>query len=289
MQRLFPDGLSGPWAIFPPRLRGIPELARQLHFHSADYSQMLGRTSVAQLGRWDLTRNGLIAVLPFYGMVMQRASARGAEFGVLGLQQFAHAFRAALADDSVGGILIDIDSPGGSVNGVAEFAEQVYQGRLRKPIMAIANSLAASAAYWIGSAANEFYITPGGEVGSIGVQCIHEDWSKALDKAGVRTTLISAGRYKTEQSAAAPLGHAAKQHIQSRVDAHYRAFTRDVAKHRGVDIDAVLHGMVQGRLLDVERARRENMVDGVATFNEVRDILSRRIRPRNASLRKPRY
>jgi ClpP class serine protease len=57
---------------------------------------------------------------------------------------------AVLADDSVGGILVDIDSPGGSVKGIAEFSEEVYRGRLRKPIMAVANSLAASAAYWIG-------------------------------------------------------------------------------------------------------------------------------------------
>ncbi|MGF6726718.1 signal peptide peptidase SppA [Paraburkholderia sp. GAS41] len=288
MQRLFPDGLSGPWAIFPPRLRGLPELAHQMEFDGTAYSQIPRHTADAQLSRRDMTRNGAIAVLSFCGIVMQRAGAYDAVFGVLGLQQFVRAFHAALVDDSVGGILIDIDSPGGSVNGVAEFADQVYQARRCKPILAIANSLAASAAYWIGSAASQFYITPSGEVGSIGVQCIHEDCSKALDKAGVRTTLISAGRYKTEQSASAPLGNAAKMHIQSRVDAHHRAFTRDVAKHRGVDISCVLHGMGQGRLLDAERAQGENMVDGVATFDEVKDKLSRRIKPRNASLGKPR-
>lgn len=112
---------------------------------------------------------------------------------------------------------------------------------------------------------------------------VHEDWSKALDKAGVRTTLISAGRYKTEQSALAPLGHAAKAHIQSRIDAHYAAFTRDVAKHRGVDIGDARNGMGQGRLLGADRAQRENMVDGVVTFDEVADKLMRRIGLHTAS------
>ncbi|MFM0100307.1 S49 family peptidase [Paraburkholderia nemoris] len=285
MQPLILGGLSGPWAILPPRLLALPDLAHQLHLDTPTCARLLAQPAVP-LGHRELTRNGVIVVLPLYGIVMQRASARDAAFGVLGLDRFAQAFRAALTDDSVGGILLDIDSPGGSVNGIAEFAEQVYLGRRRKPIMAVANSLAASAAYWIGSATSEFYVTPGGEVGSIGVHCVHEDWSKALNKAGVHTTLISAGRYKTEQSALAPLGHAAKAHIQSRIDAHYAAFTRDVAKHRGVDISDALNGMGQGRLLDADRAQREDMVDGVATFDEVAKKLTRRISVRDASFGK---
>ncbi|WP_052688250.1 S49 family peptidase [Xanthomonas sp. MUS 060] len=98
------------------------------------------------------------------------------------------ALRQALADDTVSQILIDIDSPGGSVYGVAELADQIQSARSIKPVVAVANSLAASAAYWIGCAAGELYVTPGGEVGSIGVWQAHFDYSQALAADGVTPT-----------------------------------------------------------------------------------------------------
>ena len=85
-----------------------------------------------------------------------------------------------------------------SVYGVAELADQIQSARASKPVVAIANSLAASAAYWIGCAAGEFYVTPGGEVGSIGVWQAHFDYSQAIASEGVKPTLISAGKYKVE-------------------------------------------------------------------------------------------
>jgi capsid assembly protease len=96
------------------------------------------------------------------------------------------------------------------LRGVGELADEVYRARARKPVAAVANSVAASAAYWVGSAAAEFYVAPGGEVGSIGVFALHEDWSKALGKQGIATTLVTAGRYKTEQSPYAPLSATAR-------------------------------------------------------------------------------
>jgi len=88
-------------------------------------------------------------------------------------------------------------------HGVCELADEIMAARAQKPVVAIANSLAASAAYWIGCAASEFYLTPGGEVGSIGVWQAHQDFSRALDEAGVTTTLISAGKFKVEGRLAA--------------------------------------------------------------------------------------
>ncbi|NBS98856.1 MAG: S49 family peptidase, partial [Betaproteobacteria bacterium] len=184
-------------------------------------------------------------------------------------QQFGAALRQLLADDTVGQILIDIDSPGGSVYGVAELADEIQSARAQKPVVAIANSLAASAAYWIGCAASEFYVTPGGEVGSIGVWQAHQDYSKALDEAGVKTTLISAGKFKVEGNPYAPLDEDAQAFMQTRVDEYYTAFTRSVAKGRGVPIAQVRDAMGQGRVLGADSALAQGMVDGVASFDEV--------------------
>jgi signal peptide peptidase SppA len=189
--------------------------------------------------------------------------------GSVSTQQFASALRQALADDTVSQILIDIDSPGGSVYGVSELADEITQARSQKPVVAVANSLAASAAYWIGCSASEFYVSPGGEVGSIGVWQAHFDHSQALAAEGVKPTLISAGKFKVEGNPYAPLDDDAQAFMQSRVDDYYASFTKAVARGRGVPIAQVREGMGQGRVLGADAAMAQNMVDGVATFDDV--------------------
>jgi signal peptide peptidase SppA len=131
---------------------------------------------------------------------------------------FAAAFRQALADPSIGGIVISVDSPGGSVYGVPELVAEIYRARGQKPVVAVADSMAASAAYWIACQAEQVYVTPGGEVGSIGVLTAHADMSQALANEGVSVSVISAGRYKAEASPYAPLTDEARAAIQARVD-----------------------------------------------------------------------
>src|SRR5690606_4285100 len=125
-------------------------------------------------------------------------------------EQFGSWFDAALRDPAVSAIVIDVDSPGGTVTGVAELAEQIFEARGKKPIYAIANALAASAAYWIASAAEELWVTPSGDVGSIGVYAMHEDISEMEAEMGLKVTLISAGEYKTEGNPHEPLGDEAR-------------------------------------------------------------------------------
>lgn len=112
--------------------------------------------------------------------------------------------------------------------------------------------------------------------------------SKALGKAGVETTLISAGKYKTEGNPFVPLGSAARRHLQNRVDDYYRKFVGSVAKHRGVDTAAVREGMGQGRLLHAQVAKAESMVDDVMTFDKVlRKLVQRADRSSTKPARTP--
>ena len=212
---------------------------------------------------------GSIAVLGLYGPIMQRAGMMDMCTGGTSTQAFTQSLRSAMTDDTVSQILIDIDSPGGSVFGVAELAAEIRAARGTKPIIGVANSMAASAAYWIGSACSEFYCTPSGQVGSIGVIAAHEDVSKALEAEGVNVTLITAGKYKAEGSPYGPLDEEALRSIQSDIDGYYADFTSAVAKGRGVSVDAVRSDMGQGRMLRGDAAMSAKMIDGVMNFDDV--------------------
>lgn len=230
-------------------------------------------------------RSGSIAVVPLYGTVMQRAGMMEICGGGTSIQRFTAAFRDAMADETVSQILIEIDSPGGSVYGVSELFNEILSARSSKTVVAVANSLAASAAYWIGCAATEFYVTPGGEVGSIGVWQAHEDWSQALAEEGIKTTLISAGKFKVEGNPYEPLGEDAQAFMQSRVNDYYGAFVKGVSKGRNVPVDSVRNGMGQGRVLGADAALSEKMVDGILTMDEVIKKMSRNTRSGRSSLK----
>lgn len=278
MQSLIVELIAGPWAIVPGRLQFVRAALEALASgHGLESTPQARTYAAASATSRRPTGNGAITVLPVYGVLVQRTDARGEAFGLLSLWHFTQMFRAALADDSVDGLLLDIDSPGGSVYGIAELAEEIYRARTRKPIAAIANSLAGSGAYWIASAASEFFVTSGGEVGSIGVVAAHQDVSKSLERAGISTTLIKAGKYKTEGSPFGPLGADARQHMQSRVNEYHRMFVDAVAKYRGITASMVRQGYGQGRVLDAQSAKDEGMVDAVATLDEVVRRLAQRI------------
>jgi signal peptide peptidase SppA len=273
---LIAEFLSTPWALMPERLNAVSAVMARWSSHAPATTEVLAGIDTDKIAREarrqtaTTVSGGGIAVLPLYGVITQRGNmiedVSGP--GSVSTQKFASALRLALADESVSQILIDIDSPGGSVYGVAELADEIVSARAQKPIIAIANSLAASAAYWIGCSASEFYVTPGGEVGSIGVWQAHFDYSQALAAEGVTPTLISAGTYKVEGNPYAPLDPEAQAFMQSRVDDYFLAFSKAVAKGRGVPIAQVRNGMGQGRVLGADAALEQKMVDGIVTLDE---------------------
>ncbi len=236
------------------------------------------RTAKPSAGRTMASQSGGIAVIPLYGIVTQNGLDPffGQSTSTTG---FSQALNSVLQDDSVASIIIDINSPGGSVYGVMELADEVFQARGKKPIVAIANSLAASAAYWIGSQATEFYCVPSGETGSIGVWEVHQDFSQAMEKAGIKTTLISSTPQKVEMSPYQPLDPDAKSFAQSRVMDYHNTFIQAVARGRGVPVDTVRKGMGQGRILGAQAAKRANMVDGVKTMPQVINLARSGINP----------
>jgi len=215
--------------------------------------------------------NDGVAVIPIKGVLTKRKRS-GYFGGTYGGQtgEVMRRVREAAANRDVRSIVFDVDSPGGSVDGIAEAAAAIREARKSKKIYAVADSLAASAAYWLAAQAHEFIVAPSGEVGSIGVFVVHDDVSGMLKKQGIKPTYIHAGRNKVETNADEPLSAEATAHLQEVVDDYYDAFVSDVALGRGID-EAVVRSATfgEGRAYTAKRALERGMVDRIATLEEV--------------------
>lgn len=265
--------LRTPWAMDPDAMHTYAAILARAYAQRAggvaDDAEPLAREPKAARGEPVRAGNGAIGVIPVYGTIVQRASQLGMCEAGTGAQEVGAALDAAMADASIAQVLMDFDTPGGSVFGIQELGDKIRSMRNQKPIVGIANSMAASAGYWLLSQCSEAYVTPGGMVGSIGVYTAHQDVSRALDAEGVSVTLISAGKYKVEGNPFQPLDAEAQAQTQAQVDSYYRMFTQAVARGRGVPVEQVRGGMGEGRMLLADAALSANMVDGVATFDEV--------------------
>lgn len=214
------------------------------------------------------SRAGAIAVLPLTGTISHRMGMMSEMSGGTSTEKFTGWLRAAVKDPSVKAIVIDCDSPGGTVDGVPELGDEIYKARSSKPIVGVANSMSASAAYWLLSQCSEIVVTPSGEVGSIGVFAAHEDISKAADMQGVKVSLVSAGKYKTEGNPFEPLSDDARQALQSQVNDFYDMFTKAVSRGRSTTMATVKAGFGQGRMVMAADAVKEGMADRVATMDQ---------------------
>jgi signal peptide peptidase SppA len=259
-----------PWAILPSKYEQIVAL---LERHAAGdkptKEEIHARLGGGPAPRPSPSKSGAVAVLPVYGVISQRMNllmemSGGTSTEILGKQI------DALADDpGIKAIVLDVNSPGGSVFGVTELAAKIRSARERKHVVAVANSLAASAAYNIAAQASEVVVTPSGLVGSIGVLMEHLDVSKAMEMEGVKPTLIHAGKYKVEGNSYEPLGDEARAHLQAMAEDYYVSFIGDVAEGRRVSRAKVRSDYGQGRVMTAEHARAAGMVDRIATLDEV--------------------
>ena len=188
---------------------------------------------------------------------------------------------------SVETIILDVDSGGGEVAGVIETAAAIRSIRDLIPVVAVVNSFAASAAYWLASQANEIVIAPSGEAGSVGVWTGHVDISKADAAAGIKVSIVKAGKYKVEGNPWEPLSKDARAEMQRSVDHYHRQFIEAVADGRGVSASKVRNSFGQGRVLRVEDALKVGMVDRVGTLDgTVRDVLTKAKRRRTQAAKR---
>lgn len=255
------------WAMMP---EAMPKMVQAVNRWAA--GMRLDKEAVAEIAAGRPKKleavTGGVAILNLFGVVAQRMNImQEISEGGTSTEMFGAAFDRAMGDSAVEAIVLNIDSPGGSVYGVEELSEKIYKARGTKRVYAVANSLAASAAYWIGSSAEQLFVTPSGEAGSIGVLTMHTDWSKFNEQVGVNPTYIYAGKYKVEGHGEAPLDPEAHAAIQASVDSYYDSFTDGVARNRGVKQSEVKNGFGEGRVVRAKAAAEMGMADGVKTLD----------------------
>jgi signal peptide peptidase SppA len=215
------------------------------------------------------SRSGAVAIVPIIGPISRRDSWFTLFFGGTSVNGLIQQFRQLAADDTVATVVLRIDSPGGTVSGMPELAAEIRRLRESKTVIAVADDVAASAAYWIASQAEEIVVTPEGLVGSIGAYVMHTEFSKALEIEGITVTFVKAGERKVDGNEYEPLSDRAKAEIQGIVDNSFALFVADVATGRDVPAATVKGAdWGEGAVLNPKPAKSVGMVDRIATFSE---------------------
>ncbi len=221
-----------------------------------------------------------IAVIPITGTLVSRSGYLAAASGLMSYIDIGDAIEAAATDPRVRGVLLDIDSPGGEVGGLFDLVERIAALAKEggKPIWAIADEAALSAAYAIATAADRIYVTQTGEAGSIGVVAVHVDESGADRMAGLSWTFVHAGERKIDGNPHEPLSTRARADVQADVDRLYDRFVALVARNRNLPPEAVR--TTEAAVYRGDLAVKAGLADRVGTLRQALADLSVTLAPK---------
>lgn len=232
--------INTPLLLHPESLNTILNI---LSAHIGTQIQIPGKTAALPAGigtRSGVQAQGGIAVIPVCGILPNKFDEFTEWlFGDTSYETIRAQFQSALADPNITGIVLDVDSPGGEVAGCFDLVDEIYNARGVKPIHAIVNETAYSAAYAIASAAEKIYLPRTASAGSVGVIMEHLDQSKYDENIGVKYTPIYAGARKNDFDPHTALSPEAAQAAQGFVNSHYELFVKTVARNRGMSPQAV--------------------------------------------------
>ena len=263
------DIVTGPWAITPEMLVEIQNIYC-IHLRGPKISESYVKAVEEKNGQplenkqlpYEVNTQG-VAVINAIGVIGKRMNLMTRISGGVSTEMLGKDILQALDDPNVKSIILNVDSPGGTVDGTQELANMIYDNRDRKPIVTFSDGMIASAAYWIASATDKVFISGDTNfIGSIGVVARHVDVSKLEEKAGIKTTEITAGKYKRISSEYEPLSKDGQADIQSKVDYIYSVMVTDIAKFRGVPVETVLKDMADGKIFIGNQAIDADLVDG---------------------------
>jgi signal peptide peptidase SppA len=261
--RAFELASGQPWAILPEMLTTILSIAAREtdpEAVAAKLGRPLENTYHAEV------RDG-VAILPVSGPVMRYANLFSKVSGATSIDVLATDFNQALENPDVKAIILNIDSPGGTVAGVNELAEMIYAARGKKPIVSYVSGMGASAAYWLASAADEIVLDATASVGSIGVVSIQSDDTERKAKAGVKEIqIVSSLSPRKRPDLSTEEGRA---DVQAMVDSIAKVFFQTVARNRSVTTDAVLSDFGQGGLMVGSDAVDAGMADRIGSLEQV--------------------
>ena len=252
--RVFDLCLSTPWAITSDALEVILAIAARddvpLRAVEAAKGRPLDNTRAV------MSRDS-VAIIPIDGSIVRHGDMFSDVSGAVSVDTLAKDFTVALNDRSISAILLNVDSPGGEINGIHEFADMIHAARGQKRIVAYVSHLGCSAAYWIASACDEIVCDATASIGSIGVIAAVPNASKS------RVEFVSSQSPRKRPDVSTEKGRA---DIQERVDALADVFVESVARNRDVPVATVLEEFGQGGIFIGKAAVAAGLVDGVGSF-----------------------
>ena len=206
---------------------------------------------------------GGVAIVPIEGTLVHKSGYVGSSSGTMGYDGVQTQLQAAFSDPAVKGILLDCDSPGGEVAGVQELGRIVASSS--KPIWGHANEQAASACYWLLSQCSQVYLSETAEVGSIGVLVAHADYSAAMEKNGMKITLVHSGANKVDGNPFEALPETVRADIQTSIDDLRGLFAGAVAAGRNMSTEQVMS--TEARMYRGQTAVSVGLADKVMSFD----------------------
>ena len=207
-----------------------------------------------------------VAVIPVHGTLVRRTVGLEAESGLTSYAALAAQLDAALASPDVRAILLDVDSPGGESGGVFDLADRIRAATKVKPVWAVANDMAFSAAYALASAASKVFVSRTGGVGSIGVIAMHVDQSERDLQDGVRYTAVFAGDRKNDLNPHEPISSEAHAFLKAEVNRIYGQYIETVARNRGVEPSTERD--TEAGLFFGQAAVALGLADAIGTFDD---------------------
>ena len=223
------------------------------------------------------TQTTKVAVIPIHGTLVRRTVGLEAESGLTSYAGLGAQLDAALASPDVAAILLDVDSPGGESGGVFDLADRIRAAAQTKPVWAVANDMAFSAAYALASAASKVFVSRTGGVGSIGVIAMHVDQSERDAQDGVRYTAVFAGDRKNDLNPHEPISSEAHAFLKGEVNRVYGLFVETVARNRGIEASAVRD--TEAGLFFGQAAVAIGLADAIGTFDDALAQLCESVSP----------
>jgi signal peptide peptidase SppA len=253
------------WAITPDSLEQMMAIATR----ALDEPLTTIEALEAKLGKpvnadENMTLRDGVATINVTGPLFRYANIFTLISGATAYATLATDLQQALDSTQVRAIILAIDSPGGEVNGSAEFANMVFAVRGKKPIVAYVSGMAASAAYWIASAADELVVAPTAIVGSIGAVMAISDRTKADEARGISTIEIVSSQ--SPKKRLSPTSAEGQSELQLLVDNLAQVFIDAVARNRGVSADTVLSDFGEGGMFVGQAAVDAGLADRVGSY-----------------------
>jgi len=204
-------------------------------------------------------------IIPIMGVIMRRSGTWAPD--VVDVDEVRAAVEAATADPSVRRIILRVDSPGGTVDGLSELGSAVTKAAAIKPVVAVVEGMAASAALYAIAGATEIVAGPMDLVGSIGTIAVFSDWSKLAEKFGVRVVAVASGPLKSTGVFGVEFTPEQEAYIQQIVDSYAADFKAAVGRGRKLSAKAV-DALASGEVFMAQDALKRGLVDRIGGLSD---------------------